>query len=147
MGTPRTGLDHTIKTRDDWERYRERLYWSDDRVLSTCRDQLAAARAKGLFVNLGGVEADETAYPVWGQVGIFTPGTERTHSPGGRVATASNSISSSVGNLAKSKRSPGCVGWCRRMDGGVRGKGCSIPRDTIACGSDDGTSSSQAHSS
>jgi len=65
-------LDHTIKTRDDWERYRERLHWRADRVLPACRDQLAAARAKRLFVALGGVEAYEAAWPVWGQVGIFT---------------------------------------------------------------------------
>ena len=65
-------LDHTIKTRHDWERYRERLTWREDRVPAGSRDQLAAAKEKGLFVAIWSVEAYEAAWPVWGQVGIFT---------------------------------------------------------------------------
>jgi len=65
-------LDHTIKTRADWEKHRERLAWSDDRVAPEARPIYESCRARGLFTHFAGVEAYEAAWPVWGQVGIFT---------------------------------------------------------------------------
>ncbi len=65
-------MDHTIKTREDWERHRERLEWTDDRVNPDTRQLYEEGRDKGLFTHYTVVEAYEAAWPVWGQVGIFT---------------------------------------------------------------------------
>lgn len=65
-------LDHAIKTRADWEKYRERLAWSDDRLRSDLKASFDWCRQRGLFIQVTGVEAYEAAWPVWGQVGIFT---------------------------------------------------------------------------
>lgn len=66
-------MDHKIKTRADWEKHRERLAWSDDRLnLPALKESYARARRRGLFVHYTGTEAYELAWPVWGQVGIFT---------------------------------------------------------------------------
>jgi uroporphyrinogen decarboxylase len=65
-------LDHRMKTRADWEALRERLGWSDDRLPPDVRQVYEHCRERGLFTHFSGVEAYEAAWPVWGQVGIFT---------------------------------------------------------------------------
>jgi uroporphyrinogen decarboxylase len=65
-------LDHRIKTRADWEENRGRLVWSDDRINADIRQTYERCRERNLFTHFAGVEAYESAWPVWGQVGIFT---------------------------------------------------------------------------
>jgi len=65
-------LDHTIRTRDDWQRNKQRLAWSDDRISADVRQTYDDCRQRDLFTHFAGVEAYEAAWPVWGQVGIFT---------------------------------------------------------------------------
>jgi uroporphyrinogen decarboxylase len=65
-------LGHTIKTRADWRKHRQRLAWSDDRIGPDTQQSYDHCRERGLFVHYSGVEAYEAAWPVWGQVGIFT---------------------------------------------------------------------------
>ena len=65
-------MDHTIKTRADWERYRERLAWSDDRLNPDLVASYQRHRERGFFIHYTGTEAYELTWPVWGQVGIFT---------------------------------------------------------------------------
>ena len=65
-------LDHTIKTAEDWFNYKERLVPSDDRVNKDVVKQYEELRQRDLFIHLTHTEAYEMAWPVWGQVGIFT---------------------------------------------------------------------------
>ncbi|HUT75493.1 MAG TPA: uroporphyrinogen decarboxylase family protein [Armatimonadota bacterium] len=65
-------LEHTIRTRADWERLRPRLVWSDDRINASVKETYDRNRERGLFVHFAGVEAYEATWPVWGQVGVFT---------------------------------------------------------------------------
>jgi uroporphyrinogen decarboxylase len=65
-------MDHRINTREDWEQHRERLIWSDDRVRQHAQQAYEGARERGLFICFESVEAYEAAWPVFGQVGIFT---------------------------------------------------------------------------
>lgn len=65
-------LDHTIKTSADWFEHKHRLVPSDDRIAENLREQYDALRARNFFVHLAGLEPYECAWPVLGQVGIFT---------------------------------------------------------------------------
>jgi len=65
-------LDHTIQTRADWEKHKERLAWSDDRINADIMQSYQHCRERGLFTHFAGVEAYEATWPVWGQVGVFT---------------------------------------------------------------------------
>jgi len=65
-------MDHKIKTRADWEKHKKRLAWKDDRVNPEVVRHFRRARRRGLFVHYTGTEAYELAWPVFGQVGIFT---------------------------------------------------------------------------
>lgn len=65
-------LSHTLNNGSDWYRYKERLTPAFDRVNPGLRDAIEANRKTGRFIHFGGVEAYESAWPVFGQVNIFT---------------------------------------------------------------------------
>ena len=65
-------LDHTIKTREDWMKYKERLVPDDDRIPANHAESSKQLRESGKFVHYTGTEAYELSWPVFGQVGIFT---------------------------------------------------------------------------
>lgn len=65
-------LSYTLNNGADWYRYKERLTPTPDRVNGAMKDIYEDQRRKGRFVYWGGVEAYESAWPVFGQVNIFT---------------------------------------------------------------------------
>lgn len=65
-------LSHTINTGRDWHEYKERLTPDEARIPASIREVYEGGRKDGKFVHFGGVEAYECAWPVFGQVNIFT---------------------------------------------------------------------------
>ena len=65
-------LDHKLNDGKDWWAYKERLTPDADRIPADTREQYEALRAKGKFVVFSSVESYEAAWPVFGQVNIFT---------------------------------------------------------------------------
>lgn len=65
-------LDHTVNTARDWYEYKERLVPDDARIPQDLLATYEAARRTGRFVHYSGIEAYECAWPVFGQVNIFT---------------------------------------------------------------------------
>ncbi|MDO8585970.1 MAG: uroporphyrinogen decarboxylase family protein [Armatimonadota bacterium] len=65
-------IDHTLKDGKDWLKYKERLAFDDTRVPGNLKEHYDAQRARGLFIPFVSVECYECAWPVFGQVGIFT---------------------------------------------------------------------------
>lgn len=66
-------MDHTLKDGKDWYTYKERLAFDESRVpLERLKEVLAGQRARKLFVPFLSTECYELAWPVFGQVGIFT---------------------------------------------------------------------------
>jgi len=64
---PAGAIDHTIKTRADWETYRERAVWDRERVdWPAVRAAYARARARGQFVVYGGALCWDAALPIVG---------------------------------------------------------------------------------
>ena len=64
-------LEHTLKTGKDWYKYKDRLLFDNSRVPDV-KPAFDDGRSKNKFVHLVGVEAYENAWPVFGQVNIFT---------------------------------------------------------------------------
>jgi uroporphyrinogen decarboxylase len=64
--------DHKIKTRTDWFDNRGRLEVTPDRVPADIKEKCDRARATNRFICLYSTEPYELAWPVFGQVGIFT---------------------------------------------------------------------------
>lgn len=65
-------LSHTINTGKDWYAHKERLTPEDSRISPSFPETYAAGRNKDKFTYFSGVEAYESAWPVFGQVNIFT---------------------------------------------------------------------------
>jgi len=65
-------LDHTINTGKDWFAYKDRLTPDDSRLPANLLESFEGARKTGKFVHFTSVEAYESAWPVFGQVNIFT---------------------------------------------------------------------------
>ena len=64
--------DHKIKTREDWFAHKDRLAVTRDRVPETIQGDCDRARATDRFICFYNTEPYELAWPVFGQVGIFT---------------------------------------------------------------------------
>jgi uroporphyrinogen decarboxylase len=64
--------DHKIKTRKDWFENKDRLKVTRDRVPATMKEDCDRARATNKFICFYSTEPYELAWPVFGQVGIFT---------------------------------------------------------------------------
>lgn len=65
-------MEHKLTTAADWWKYKERLTPDDDRVYPQTREHYDAGRAKGAFIAYSNREAYEAAWPVFGQVNLFT---------------------------------------------------------------------------
>ena len=65
-------LEHTINTGKDWYAYKDRLVLSDERVPGNILEVSVAAEKSRKFAYFSSVEAYEAAWPVFGQVNIFT---------------------------------------------------------------------------
>lgn len=65
-------LEHTIKEPADWFEYKERLTPCVERLPGNLTELGKALDASNKFVCFSGVEPYESAWPVLGQVGIFT---------------------------------------------------------------------------
>ena len=65
-------LGHTVKTARDWYEYKQRLVFEEARLSDQCRESYEAGRAREKFVFLQGLEPYEAAWPVFGQVNLFT---------------------------------------------------------------------------
>jgi len=65
-------LEHTINTAKDWYEYKERLTPADDRIPANLSETFEAGRQSGKLVHYTSCEAYECAWPVFGQVNIFT---------------------------------------------------------------------------
>ena len=64
--------DHKIKTREDWFAHKDRFAVTRDRVPETIQGDCDRARATDRFICFYNTEPYELAWPVFGQVGIFT---------------------------------------------------------------------------
>ena len=65
-------LEHTLTTAKDWYEHKDRLVFDDSRLAASIKESAEAGRARKKFVHFTGVEAYEAAWPVFGQVNIFT---------------------------------------------------------------------------
>ena len=65
-------IDHVVRTRADWMKYRDRLEPTPERLADSARTAYDHGRERGRFVCFNTPEAYELAWPVFGQVGIFT---------------------------------------------------------------------------
>ena len=65
-------LGHTINNGRDWREYKSRLTPEDVRVPANLKEAYENARKSGRFVHYTSCEAYECAWPVFGQVNIFT---------------------------------------------------------------------------
>ncbi len=65
-------LSHTLNNGADWFRYKERLTPTPDRLNANMKEHWQTLRDRGLFTHWTSVEAYESAWPVFGQVNIFT---------------------------------------------------------------------------
>ncbi len=65
-------ISHTINTGRDWYAHKERLTPDETRIPPQIREIYEAGRKAEKFVHYAGVEAYESAWPVFGQVNIFT---------------------------------------------------------------------------
>lgn len=65
-------ISHTVNTSKDWYEYKERLTPDEARIPANIREVYDLGRQDGRFVPFGGIEAYECAWPVFGQVNIFT---------------------------------------------------------------------------
>lgn len=65
-------IDHVVRTRADWMKYRDRLEPTPERVTDAARKAYEHGRSRERFICLNTCEAYELAWPVFGQVGIFT---------------------------------------------------------------------------
>ncbi|MDO8585971.1 MAG: uroporphyrinogen decarboxylase family protein, partial [Armatimonadota bacterium] len=65
-------LGHTLKTGRDWFDHKDLLVFDVGRLPPDLRESYEAHRAKGLFVAFRHKECFECAWPVFGQVGVFT---------------------------------------------------------------------------
>lgn len=65
-------LSHTLNTGKEWYEYKDRLVFEDARLPQDIRTQYDAGRAAGKFVHFTATEAYECAWPVFGQVNLFT---------------------------------------------------------------------------
>lgn len=65
-------LEHTLNNGSDWYEHKGRLVYDDARLPGNINESFQAGRDKGRFVHFTGVEAYECAWPVFGQVNIFT---------------------------------------------------------------------------
>lgn len=67
-------LEHTLQTGKDWYKYKDRLIFDNSRVpgIEDLKAAYDIGRSKNKFVHLVSVEAYECAWPVFGQVNIFT---------------------------------------------------------------------------
>jgi len=64
--------DHKIKTREDWFANKDRLSPSRDRISATIKEECDQAQDSSRFVCFYSLDPYECAWPVFGQVGIFT---------------------------------------------------------------------------
>ena len=64
-------LEHTLRTGKDWYEYKDRLIFDNSRV-PDIKAAYDIGRSKNKFVHLVSAEAYECAWPVFGQVNIFT---------------------------------------------------------------------------
>lgn len=65
-------LSHTVNNGEDWREYRERLTPDASRLNPTMKDAYNYLREHGRFIHWTSCEAYECAWPVFGQVNIFT---------------------------------------------------------------------------
>ncbi len=65
-------IDHTIKTRADWEENKPRLEVTDARVPADMKEKGDAARGTKRFVCIAHADPYEISWPIFGQVGMFT---------------------------------------------------------------------------
>ena len=64
-------MDWTIKGRDEWFKYKERLAFNRERFPADIAERNRAFHERGYFCQLTSLEAYECAWPVFGQVRIF----------------------------------------------------------------------------
>ncbi|MHB1000984.1 MAG: uroporphyrinogen decarboxylase family protein [Armatimonadota bacterium] len=65
-------ISHTVNTGKDWYEYKERLTPDDSRIPENIAEICDNARKTGKFTHYTAVESYESAWPVFGQVNIFT---------------------------------------------------------------------------
>lgn len=65
-------ISHTINNGKDWYEYKDRLKFDDARLPADAKQQYEAGKAVGKFTHFTSVEAYECAWPLFGQVNIFT---------------------------------------------------------------------------
>jgi hypothetical protein len=65
-------ISHTVNTGADWYAYKERLTPDETRIPANIKELSENGRQSGKFVYFASVEAYESAWPVFGQVNIFT---------------------------------------------------------------------------
>lgn len=65
-------ISHTINTGKDWFEYKDRLTADDSRMPENLKESYDEARKTGKFLHFTATEAYECAWPVFGQVNIFT---------------------------------------------------------------------------
>lgn len=65
-------LSHTLNNGEDWKKYKERLIHDPTRLHPDMKKGWQQLRERGLFTHWTSTEAYECAWPVFGQVNIFT---------------------------------------------------------------------------
>jgi len=65
-------LSWTLKNGKDWNEYKDRLTPDADRINPQMMEGYKSLRERGYFICWSGVEAYESAWPVFGQVNLFT---------------------------------------------------------------------------
>jgi len=65
-------IDYTVRNREDWDRYKERLVPSRERLQPNLKESYKKGRDKKRFIVYSGVETYESVWPLFGQVQVFT---------------------------------------------------------------------------